>query len=382
MAPRILVADDDMSLQKLFFHSLKMEGYEVIAAHDGIEAVDKALADRPDLIILDVMMPGLNGFDVARKLRENPATVTIPIIMLTGLTDVQERITGIRSGVDEYVTKPVDLRELAARIDGLLKRNRLLRQNAITKTGKVISVIGAKGGVGVTTTALNMAALLSKSGKTVILAELRSDYGTLAVLLKTSAERNLGALLKLETAAITETIVAAQLYSTEFGVRILFGPQRVEEFRVPEPPQLAAILERLVRLADFVIVDMPVSQEPAQESIVRNSTQIILLSESEIASVAATSVRVRELESWGAASSMIGLVVINRQGTMMLSLREIENRIGKPVIGVVPPAMELLGIAVQYGTPLVIYQPEHISSKNLAELVTRLLEKPVSLPVA
>ncbi|MBK8050023.1 MAG: response regulator [Anaerolineales bacterium] len=382
MAPRILVADDDMTLQKLFFHSLKMEGYEVIAAHDGIEALDKAIKERPDLIILDVMMPGLNGFDVARKLRENPATLTLPIIMLTGLSDVQERITGIRSGVDEYVTKPVDLRELAARVDGLLKRNRQLRQHAISKMGKVVSLIGAKGGVGVTTIALNLAALFSKNDKSVILAELRADYGTLSVLLKTPAEHNLGNLLKLETSAITETMVAAELYNTDFGVRVLFGPQRIEEYCVPEAAKYAAILERLSRLADFVIVDVSTAPDPAHEAIVRNSAQILLLTEPEVTSVAAALPRLRQMEHWGAAAGMVGIVVVNRQGTMMLSLREIENRIGKPVIGVAPPATEVLGIAVQYGTPLATYQPEHVTIKNLGELVTRLIEKPVSLPVS
>jgi pilus assembly protein CpaE len=262
----------------------------------------------------------------------------------------------------------------------LLKRNRQLRQSAITKIGRVITVVGAKGGVGATTTALNIAALLGKSGKGVILAELRPDYGTLAVLLKTTAERNLGNLLKLEPQAITETVVLAQLYSTEFGVRVLFSPQRVEEFLIPEAAQFAAILERLVRLADYVVVDMSTVPEPAQEAIVRNSSQLLLLIEPEVAAVAAASVRLRQLDNWGAAAGMIGLIVVNRQGTMMLSLREIENRVGKPVIGVAPPATELLGVAVQYGTPLVIYQPDHVTSRNLGELATRLMEKPVSLP--
>ncbi len=128
MAARILVADDDATLQKLLFHSLQMEGYDVIAANDGEEALVMVEREQPDLVILDVMMPKLNGFDVCRALRSKPETATLPVIMLSGLSDVEEKVTGLHSGADEYVTKPIDFRELSAHVSVLLRRNELLRK--------------------------------------------------------------------------------------------------------------------------------------------------------------------------------------------------------------------------------------------------------------
>ncbi len=381
MPARILVADDDPVLQRLLLHSLKLEGYDVLAARDGNEALNLVDAERPDLVILDVMMPGYNGFELCQILRQRPETLTLPIIMLSGLSDVQEKVSGLRAGADEYLTKPIDLRELAARVDALLKRNRVLRLSSAPRSGRVLTVLGAKGGVGATTVALNLAALLAKGGKQVIAAELRPDFGSFATQLRTPGpKQNLAALFPLEPAAVSEPLVNAQLLSTAFGARVLFGPQKPEEFAELDPARIGAVLARLVTQADFVVADLPSVTGPAHETVIKSSGLILLLLEPEVASVAAAAVRLRQLETWGATSSLIKLLVVNRQGAMMLSLREMENRLGRTIDGVAPPAAEALNIAVQYGNPLVLYQPEHVTSLNLAEFLARIIDKPVSLP--
>jgi DNA-binding response OmpR family regulator len=381
MTARILIADDDPILQRLLLHTLKLEGYDVLTARDGNEALEMVNRDRPDLVILDVMMPGLNGFELCQVLRQRPDTVTLPIIMLSGLSDVQEKVSGLRAGADEYLTKPIDLRELTARVDALLKRNRLLRQSAAPRAGRVISVLGVKGGVGATTITLNLAALLAKTGKQAIAAELRPDFGTFGAQLKMPApERNLAGLLAFEAPAISEPLVASHLTTTTFGPRVLFGPQKLEEFGELDPGRVGAVVGRLVSLADYVVVDLPHVAGPAHETVIKNSGFVVVLLEPEVSAVVAASVRLRQLAQWGATSQMIKLFVVNRLGAMMLSVREIENRLERTIDGVAPPAAEALNIAVQYGNPLVLYQPDHVTSLNLADFATRLAEKPVTLP--
>jgi pilus assembly protein CpaE len=314
-------------------------------------------------------------------LRQRPEMVTMPIIMLSGLSDVQEKVRGLKAGADEYLTKPIDLRELTARVEALLIRNRLLRQSGTQRAGRLITVMGAKGGVGVTTITLNLAALLAKMGKQVAAAELRPDYGTFAVQLKRSSpERNLAGLLNFEAAAISEPLVTSYLQATDFGPRVLFGPQKLEEFGELDAGRTGAVLSRLITLGDFVVVDLPPITGPAHETIIKTSSTIILLLEPELSSVAAAAMRLRQLDAWGATSPMIKLLVVNRQGALMLSLREIENRLERAIDGVAPPAAEVLNIAVQSGSPLVVYQPDHVTSMNLSDFVARLVEKPVSLP--
>ena len=116
---RILVADDSRTALMMESMALKAS-YELITASNGEEAVAKAVAELPDLVILDVVMPGLNGFEACRLLRGNPATHAIPIIMVTTRGEAENVEAGWRAGCSDYVTKPIDRVELLAKVDSLL----------------------------------------------------------------------------------------------------------------------------------------------------------------------------------------------------------------------------------------------------------------------
>lgn len=116
---RVLVVDDDAKTVELVKLYLKRDGYRVLAAYDGIEALRLARESRPDLVVLDLMLPGLDGLEVCRKLREES---DVPIIMLTARTTENDRLAGLDLGADDYVTKPFSPRELAARVRAVLRR--------------------------------------------------------------------------------------------------------------------------------------------------------------------------------------------------------------------------------------------------------------------
>jgi diguanylate cyclase (GGDEF)-like protein len=127
MPESILVVDDDPDIARFVEVNLRSAGYEVSVAGDGEEALERAAEIRPDLVLLDVMMPRLDGFEVAQRLRKNPQTANTSIIMLTAKALSSDKVTGLQSGADDYIIKPFDPIELLARVKGTLRRAKEMR---------------------------------------------------------------------------------------------------------------------------------------------------------------------------------------------------------------------------------------------------------------
>jgi two-component system, OmpR family, response regulator RpaB len=138
---KILVVDDEVSIRRILETRLSMIGYSVITAGDGEEALDIYKKELPNLIILDIMMPKLDGYGVCQEIRKES---DIPIIMLTALGDVADRITGLELGADDYVVKPFSPKELEARIKAILRRVDKISWNTINTTSGIISMGGIK----------------------------------------------------------------------------------------------------------------------------------------------------------------------------------------------------------------------------------------------
>jgi DNA-binding response OmpR family regulator len=121
MSPTILIADDDPVIQKLLAVNFEMEGYRVVTASDGAEALERVGSDHPDLAVLDVMMPKVDGLDVVRTLRADSATCTMPIILLSAKAQAVDINRGLEAGADAYVTKPFDPAELLDKAAALIR---------------------------------------------------------------------------------------------------------------------------------------------------------------------------------------------------------------------------------------------------------------------
>ncbi|MBC8023424.1 MAG: response regulator [Burkholderiales bacterium] len=126
--PRILAVDDNAQNVRLLEQLLKSSGYEVVSALSGADALAKLEAAQPDLVLLDVVMPGMSGYEVCRAIRANPATALLPVVMVTALDPAEERVKGIEAGADDFLSKPINQAEILARVKSLLRIRALHRK--------------------------------------------------------------------------------------------------------------------------------------------------------------------------------------------------------------------------------------------------------------
>src|SRR4030066_822732 len=124
MGEKILIVDDDLDTLRLVGLMLQHQGYRIVGASSGIQAIALSQGDKPDMVLLDIMMPDMDGYEVARKLRSDPATSSIPIIMFTAKTQVDDKVEGFEAGADDYLTKPTQPRELFARDKAVIARGK------------------------------------------------------------------------------------------------------------------------------------------------------------------------------------------------------------------------------------------------------------------
>lgn len=369
----VLVVDDEATSLKLIEQILTRANYQVITAANGQEAL-AALDRRPDLIILDVMMPDITGIEVCQRIRENPATEHTPVIMLSALGQVQDKVNGLQAGADEYLTKPIAPAELVVRVQTLLARTQRLMASQPTKAGTAIGFIGAKGGVGTTTTMINIAAALSQEGLEVIAAEMAPYFGTLGFQLKQKPLSNISALLKLKPDAITANVMRDHLHSYVPRLRLLMGPQNLSDLRAIHPDQATAIVNGLKRLADFCLIDLPSQPSSAIRAIVNSLDILALVLEPDPLCVDMSRHLLDLIRAWRALTVNVGAIIVNRSSIpTAMNLDQVNAELGCPVFGLVPQSAPALQMANETGRPVVLGQPNHSSSLALAELATEII---------
>ncbi len=253
----ILVVDDDPNVQRLLQYTLKQEGYDVSIAADGAEGFRLWGEQNPSLILLDVMLPKLDGYQVAAKIRaEEGGSAHVPIIMLTAEREVEQKVRGLRAGADDYLIKPFHQAELLARMKSLLAR--FAPQEALVgrpPLGRVLAFYGAKGGVGTTTIAINAAiALRRELGRKVVLVDGNFQFGDHRVFLDLGLDR------KSIVDAVSSQTIDADLLKTvivthDSGTDLLLAPPSPETAELVSPDHLVEIIGLLRGMYDYVLID-------------------------------------------------------------------------------------------------------------------------------
>jgi len=372
---KILIIDDDPDTIEFLTLILQRLGYQVLEARDGMDALAEAHSVKPDLIILDVMMPGLDGFDVARSLRRHPETALTPILMFTARSQVEDKLAGYEAGVDIYLTKPVHPVELQANIKALLAQ-RKARTDMLAKRGYVIGVIGAKGGLGASTLALNLAITYHKKLESkVIAAEMKPGQGSWALDLDIPNPTGLVNLLKRNQTELTISAVEEQLSVTKYNIRLLLASNQSKDVELGMAlAQYEAIVEQLAMLVPVVFLDIGTNFHPAYDLLARQCNEIILITEPQPVTVNLTRLLAEELRqrSFGSGKALTVVAVNRTRAEITLTMSRIEEALKVPVALGFPPATELAYLAATRSVPMVLLQPEGIIAQQFSLLAEHI----------
>jgi CheY-like chemotaxis protein/MinD-like ATPase involved in chromosome partitioning or flagellar assembly len=378
MAEKILIVDDDPDTVEFLNLLLIRQGYETQAAKNGLDALNLAHTQAPDLIILDVMMPGLDGFEVARSLRRHPATAMIPILMFTAKTQVEDKLAGYEAGVDIYLTKPVHPVELQANIKALLVKKQA-RAEEIAGKGYIVGVLAAKGGLGVSTVALNLAIMYhKKTNAKVIAAELRPGQGSWAQDLEISSPIGLTKLLDMSQPEISPSVINNLLATTSYGVQLLLASDQTKDVEYATAlEQTEAIVQQLASLADLIVLDIGTNFLPAFEPVSAQCDEIILITAPQPMVVKRTRILVEELraKSFGSAKVLTVVTLNHSRGDMTLPVSQIENMLGQSVTLGFPPATELAYLAAERTAPISLVQPGGVIAQQFTKLAEQLAKR-------
>lgn len=373
MAEKILVVDDDIDSLKLIGLMLQRNGYEVVAANAGNQALSKALSEHPDLIILDVMMPDMNGYEVCRKLRANPETKEIPIIMFTAKTMIDDKVAGFEAGADDYLTKPTHPAELASRVKAMLARTVTQRPNTNHKTA-TIGVLGAKGGVGTTTLALNLAAARFAAGENPIVADFRLGAGSLGLSIGFGRSQGMSNVLSKTPDEIRPRLIENELVVHPSGLRALLSSSRAKEARIDYTSETAVkVVQTLRSMGRPVVFDLGSGFSPMIQRLQQEMDHLVLVVDPVNVTLTMARELLQEIETTRAAATSMHIVVVNRAASSSPPpWHEVEQILGHEIRAIISLASELVNQAVQANVPVVMFQPTAIASSQIIKLAEDL----------
>ena len=374
MPSKILIVDDEVESLKLIGLMLKRQGYEVAMAENGQQALEGAHNEVPDLIILDVMMPDMDGYEVCRRLRSDESTRDIPIIMFTAKTLVDDKVAGFEAGADDYLTKPTHPAELAARVQAVLARSNA-KQSDSKRPVMTYGFIGAKGGVGLSTLVTNVGALMAQNQGTSIV-DFRLGRGTIALSLGFGQATGLADVLKTPD-KINSTLIQDSMITHRTGLQVLPASIRSRESQLKLTPELAkTIIKTMGNLTPNVLVDFGPGLNKLTISMLRDMRQMTVAVEPNRVALVMSRDILQELNQVGIEKSRVNVVIVNRAASsLQISWQDAEQFLDHEISTVISSVPELAFQAIETEMPLAAQHPDAVVSGQYAKLTEKLVNQ-------
>jgi pilus assembly protein CpaE len=378
MPAKILVVDDDPNVQRLLTYTVRQEGYEVITANDGAEAFRTWSTEHPDLVLLDVMLPKLDGYQVAQKIRAEEGAGHVPIIMLTAEKEVEQKVRGLRAGADDYLIKPFHPQELLARIKSLLVRFAPKDiQVGRPPLGRILAFYGAKGGVGTTTIAINAAIALHRElGRRVALVDGNLQFGDHRVFLDLGLDRK--SIVDVVSApSIDVDLLKHVLVRHDSGVDLLLAPPSPETAELVQQDDLPQILDNLRTLYDYVLIDIDKRLDEVNLRVLDAADTIFVVMTADLSCLKNVRLVLETISHLGYEQEKVRLVLNRSNAFTGINVKNAESALKRTIEHQIVNEYRGAISALNSGAPFMFTKADSLLGRSLLDF-TRSVDKLVA----
>lgn len=311
----ILVIDDDQGVLQLVRLILSHEGHQVLVAADGFQGLKIARQQRPDLILLDLMLPGIDGFEVCSRLRQDSSTANVPVLIVSAKSQDTDRLAGAKVGANGYLTKPYQRSELLAQIEVFLSNSLSPSMTApsvtapsvtATSTGAIVTLIGARESEAITRVVVNAAVALAETGARVTLVDLRP--------FSIEQSLQLGLIPRVDPLGLNQagsTVVPYdELAAHSSGLRLLNNLEGSGEAGQLTAADVSVVLDDLLPRTDYTLLSLPLYPIELLREVAARSRLMAVVTPADPAGLAAARSALNLLDRLGMAAAQIGLITI------------------------------------------------------------------------
>ena len=304
MPGKILIIEDDPTALRLIEYALKQRGYQVLTTLNGLEGIITAQKEEPDLIMLDIMLPGIDGFEVCKRLHTGTQTAKIPILIVSAKTQKEDINAGFRAGADDYLPKPASPSEIINRVEGLLSKK-------ITGQARTIIFINSNEIPGMTMVLVNIAAALMEQGKQVTLVDASNNHKVLSSQDTASAKQPGRVILEIDS--VNSGIQEPGFEVLPSGIRVLHLDEasgRKDDIA----DNGLDLIQKVGKINDYLLIDLPLKPAPFTTSLITAGDLMIVMSDYRLKYLRETQNTVTLLQFLGIVPEKIAAVLVDPEG--------------------------------------------------------------------
>jgi pilus assembly protein CpaE len=370
--PRILVIDDEPMYFKMVDHALKTQRYDVDYSKNGMEGLRMVSQTMPDVVIIDVRLPDLSGYEVAQRLRRDPRYSIIPIMFLTSQGDLSDKLKAFEVGADDYLVKPFQPEELVARINLLVRRSEAMRSAKQTEgerpeKASVVAVHSLRGGVGTSSIAVNLAVAFQRLWEhPTMLIDTVLNAGQVALMLNVAPVHTWDDFTGLHVAEMDDAMVKSIIGKHSNGLQYIAAPSYPIAYDSLSDDVWAASVEHLCSDNEFLVIDTPHDFSNVTIQMLTAANHIFLVLAPEMASIRAAVCALNIYEKLGFKENKVVPIVNNIFPQSGIKQNQIEKVLKRRVKYTLPYVPNEFIRAINFGEPVV--------ANNIDSPVTAIIE--------